>query len=216
MWGGLNGTWLQHVWHWGICRHITCLQFLILRNDSGKELNVRLCDGCKPQCVSFATSASHGTRLLTCIRCTGSPSGVLWRHKQHLPGLHTACCFSKHENGIYRPHPAKKENTNGYSWVGDKGYFYQKQKWRRPSVVLNWRCLCPPRDIQQHLKSFYGCHSWRECYWHLEGSGRGCCKTSYNVQDSLNTKNVPVQNVSSAKVEKPGLDNTLSWQVQFA
>lgn len=70
--GGLNGAWLQYVWHWGICKHISCLQFLVLRNDSGQKLNLSLCDVCKAKCISFALWASNGTRLFTLTCQTGA------------------------------------------------------------------------------------------------------------------------------------------------
>lgn len=63
--GDPNGAWLQYAWHWGICKDVSYLQFLVLRNDSGKKLNLSLCDVCKAKCISFAILASNGTRLFT-------------------------------------------------------------------------------------------------------------------------------------------------------
>lgn len=53
------------------------------------------------------------------------------------------------------------------------------------SVVLNWGWFCLPRDIWQCPETFcIVTTGGRECYWHVVGTGQGCCCTSYNVQDS--------------------------------
>jgi len=68
---------------------------------------------------------------------------------------------------------------------------------------LNQGQLGLPRDIRQHLETFWvvttegGKH-----YWHCAGRGQGCCQASYRAEDSIHNNHL-AHNVNNAEVEKP-------------